>query len=285
MAREWGFGDNGRKAKKRSKTAERLRRNKKRSDDFDEGFDVAPKGDDFDLADLVVKKQKPAASLLEVEENKALNQVKMDVPTSTSTSSSSSNNRGPDALSLADEKREAKILKIDVEKKEETTTVGRMEGESKKAFNKRMKNETKRIIRNEKHQDNRNPEKKQRKKDFMNQKKKKKKAGKHSTRVADDDDYDVDDFRNGDDDFGGLITGERVAQQVAFGEQAQRPPVFKILPRGATPKNKANIKRKPGMSAEQQHAEQRSMEQMRAKVQAQYALIKQQRKRDGDFHL
>jgi len=32
-------------------------------------------------------------------------------------------------------------------------------------------------------------------------------------------------------------------------------------------------------------AEQRAMEKMRLKVQAQYALIKARRKREGDFHL
>merc|ERR1711976_903387 len=79
----------------------------------------------------------------------------------------------------------------------------------------------------------------------------------------------------------------------ALNDQVERPPIFNLLPRGADKlsrkkKSLAQIKdddakRKRGMDEDQIAAEQNAMEIMRRKVQAQYALVKQQRKKGWRF--
>ena len=97
-----------------------------------------------------------------------------------------------------------------------------------------------------------------------------------------------------------LWTGEQAvaerarATQVHFGEQAERPPVFHQLPRGAK-KSKGNVTttttttgKRPGSTLQREEdieAERQAMDLMRRKVQAQYAAIKAKRKQAGDFHL
>ena len=273
MMNAWGEGSNGQRPKKRSLTAQKQRSKRKRGafsqDDSEDGFDKPPSGkDDFDIHDLVgsLKRENPVDLLKESSgENKA-KKLKVEVAA------------GPqEALSLEKETREAKFLKVSLEKKKETLVAPRMDGESKRAFYKRMQTETRRAIRNEKIEETGNPEKKERKKEFLKLKKKKKKKG----AVSNEDDFDGSRRYNSDDDSNVLITGERAAaaQKVAFGDQVERPPSFQVLPRGATAKKsmssgKSNVR----MSDAQQQAEQRSMEKMREMVQARYALIKAKRK-------
>ena len=278
MMNAWGEGDNGQRTKKRSLTAQKLQRSKRRNRDSSQDndnshdgfhFDRPPSGkDDFDIHDLVgsLKPEKPVDLLKEsIEEIKAKKR-KVEVAV------------GPqEALSLEKETRDAKVLKITLKKKQETLVAPRMEGESKRAFYKRMQNETRRAIRNEKIEETGNPEKKERKKEFLKNKKKKKNKG------AGSKEGETDGSRrySSDDDSNVLVTGERAAaaQKVAFGDQVERPPSFQVLPRGATAKKSLSSgKSNSGMSNAQQHAEQRSMEKMREMVQARYALIKAQRK-------
>jgi hypothetical protein len=289
MVDVWGEGNNGRVAKKRSRTSEKLRFNRKRkgTEEVRDGFDEPPGEDEFDMNDLVgsLKKQEVVNLLKEEDNVEKVKEIGVEKPSIKAPTTEVAANP-KHALSLADDLKEAKILKIDPNKKEATTVAGRMEGESKKAFYRRMKSETKRAIRDESIIDNTNPEKKQRKKDFMKAKKQKKRKG----GSAGYDDEDGQRYDDDDDDLDILMTGERAVQQIAFSNQTQveRPPTFHILPRGCTPKKaKAQIAFKPntGMSHEQQHAEQRSMEKMREKVQARYAIMKAQRKKDHDFHL
>lgn len=273
----WGLGDNGRKAKKRSKTAERLRANKrKRNVDEGDPFDLPPHGEDeFDMADLVgsVKKEKTTT-----EENDVVSTViKTCAPSAK-----------PEKAPKDDENvQSSKLLKIDkqIEKKlNEAPEVKRMPGESKKAFDRRIKAETRMIIK-EQRVNNRNPEKKQRKKEFLTNKKKKKNgdvAGRSSTsNNADDSDAEIDD------DF---VTGEQAAayrdqeSTVPFGVQAERPPSFKQLPRGAVEKKRPSGQTKLSENSDIE-AEKKTMELMRRKIQAQYAAIKLQRRQRGDFHL
>jgi hypothetical protein len=279
MTNMWGEGNNGQHAKKRSLTSQKMRSKRKRGafseqQESDAGFDLPPSGrDDFDIHDLVgsLKKEKPEEILKEDAVENQAKRLKVEVAA------------GPQqALSLEKETREAKVLKINLEKKKEPLVAPRMEGESKKAFYKRMQTETKRAIRNEKIEETSNPEKKQKKKEFLKLKKQKKKKGGN---IA-----DGELNRSGygrDDEYDGLVTGERaVAQKVAFGDQVERPPTFQVLPRGATAKkSNSSGKSNNGMSNAQQHAEQRSMEKMREMVQARYALIKAQRKQGikGNF--
>jgi hypothetical protein len=273
MTDMWGEGNNGQRAKKRSLTSQKLRSKRKRgafSEQQEEtGFDLPPSGkDDFDIHDLVgsLKKEKPEEVLKEdAVDRQANKRLRVEVAA------------GPQqALSLDKETREAKILKINLNQKKEQLVVPRMDGESKKAFYKRMQTEVKRAIRNEKIEETSNPEKKQRKKEFLKLKKQKKKKG----RNIEDGEMNKSGYGS-ENEFNGLVTGERAAavQKVAFGEQVERPPTFQVLPRGATAK-KSNTggKSNNSMSSAQQHAEQRSMEKMREMVQARYALIKAQTK-------
>lgn len=274
----WGLGDNGRKTKKRSKTAEKLRAKKrKRQVDDENPFDLPPEGeDDFDLADLVgsVKKEKNV-----VEENDSVpNPIKTVIPSA----------KLEKAAKEDEHLQNSKLLKIDkqLEKKlNEAPEVKRLPGESKKAFDRRIKAETRMIIK-EQRINNRNPEKKQRKKEFLNNKKKKKSeamAKSPAIKNISDDDSDVDI----DDDF---VTGEQAAAYraeenvVPFNAQAERPPSFKHLPRGAIERKRPNGQTKLSEEADIE-AEKMAMELIRRKVQAQYTAIKLQRRQRGDFHL
>lgn len=290
MTDVWGMGDDGRRPKKRSKTSIALRKKRKRPVPNDE-FDVPPTGgDDFDLNDLlVVKKIKPAANELLDEKPKKMTTEKTVVP-----SVPVANHNGSDSDDLKtreivpdpmlEEKRAARILKIepqqDAHKKKKAHKVERFPGESRKAFQKRCKSETRRLIKNEKLQEH-NPEKRQRKKEFLNKKKKAKKASRQNEDSHDDDyDYQLQrNQRNQESSNDGFITGEQAVARAALGDQVERPPVFLQLPRGAKAK----------MTAKKQDGKGRGvsieMENMRRKVQAQYALVKAKRRKEGDFHL
>lgn len=282
----WGLGDDGRKAKKRSRRSEQLRAGRKkreRSEDED-GFDLPVKRDEFDMKDLLgsVKKQKLSNPMKDDHADKdsalfSANRVVVNGNVATIPKTDE------------DEKKVARLLNVrsqvkkEIEKKE-AKKHARMEGESKNAYTKRTKAETRQIIKQT--TETKNQEKKQKKKEFLNNKKKNKKKGSAS--------YDTADERDGRGGGNGgesdtLITGERaiaMVDEVRFGEQAERPPVFRQLPRGA--KSKESTKKestKTGMTDEQVAAERNAMELMRRKIQAQYAAIKLKRRRDGDFHL
>ena len=304
----WGLGDNGRKAKKRSRRSEQLRASRdskrKRSENggsqhtIDKGFDLPPSGkkDEFDMKDLVgsIKKQK------------MVNPLQDDPPVSTGTS----NNKDDFLFAVnkvqvngnvasipkddADEKKASRILKVQSQVENEVAKTeakkhARMEGESKNAYNKRTRAETRQIIKQTSAKQN--PEKKQKKKEFLNNKKKNKKKGGYSDTGDEYGDNNYNDYGDGNGDT--LITGERaiaMVDEVRFGEQAERPPVFRHLPRGAKVQDKAppttKISQKTkGMSPEDVEAESRNMELIRRKVQAQYNVMKLKRRRAGDFHL
>lgn len=245
----WGLGDNGRRSRKRSRTAENLRAKRKRTSVDD--FDAPPEADDFDMADLVgsLKKEK----------------VPVVAPIQPAAKAERVSTNLPAPLPEDKEEKEAKrLLKLDqqVDQKKEKYVPGRMEGESKNAFRKRVKVETREIIKETKSQRTVTTEKRQRKKEFLNNKKKRKKGGSGMEDASDDETSD----------------------HVAFGEQAERPPIFRQVPRGATKKEKktsdATGKKR---SQEDIEAEQRNMEAIRMKVQAQYAEVR--RNRGSGFHL
>ena len=268
--RVWGLTDSGRKAKKRSLVAQRMQtlKHKRRNGDnrADDGFDLPPtEEDEFDAATLVVQKTTKPLTLDDVEgRTQTPREAEME------------------------EKRINKMLKIDAQvepKKQPVATPEKMAGESKNAYRKRVQAETRQIIKDTK-QSKRNPQKKQKKKEFLKNKKLKKKGGAASTNASDEQ-YD-----ESDDD---VVTAEKTVDARAlmapkFGEQAERPPEFKLLPRGAAKKNATsssqvgnNSKKRKSMDDDEVLAEQKAMELMRRKVQAQYALVRQ--KRRGQFHL
>lgn len=268
----WGLGDNGRKAKKRSRKAELMRKKKKRrtsDDDDDDGFDLPPTNkDEFDLADLVgsVKKEKQKNLMADASEESAYKIALKGNVVATLPKTD------------ADEKKVARMLNLESQLKEKVNkkvaeSHARMEGESKRAYARRTKVETRQIIQKSAVI---NPEKRLKKNEFLKQKKNKKKGS-----------HDITTSVDNGSDGGSFITGERAVAEVRFGEQAERPPTFKAFPRGAKAKDQKSksASKSKGMTNAQVAAENNAMELMRRKVQAQYASIKAKRKRAGDFHL
>eukprot|EP00977_Amphora_coffeiformis_P001094 scaffold227_cov165-Amphora_coffeaeformis.AAC.7 len=269
--RVWGLTDSGRKAKKRSLVAQKMQAQKQKrrkgEKKVDDGFDLPPtEEDEFDSTTFEVQKKTKPLSLDDVE-GRTLSQREAEI----------------------EEKRINKMLKIDAQvepKKQPVAVPEKMPGEGKNAYRKRVQAETRQIIKDSK-QSKRNPHKKQKKKEFLSNKKLKKKGGAVLANASDEP-YD-----DSDDD---LVTAEKTVAARAlmaprFGEQAERPPEFKSLPRGAPKKNAASSaqhegnkgKKRKSMDDEEVLAEQQAMELMRRKVQAQYALVRQ--KRRGQFHL
>jgi len=310
----WGLGDSGRKAKKRSLTSQKLRSMRKKSGakmTTKAEFDVAPESDDFDLADLVgsLKREKCSFEEEQLLQQRtpvaALTVARNKNVTVAAAAAALSNSKATPQSSL-EEKEEQKLMnkvKQQVEPKPASLMAaeGRLPGESKRAYNKRVKLETRQIIQRSSRLEH-NPEKRQKKKDFLNNKKKK---NKRKRAAWDDDDADDDvPEQNGDNHrfelegtsagtstTGQLLTGEQAvaararATQVRFGEQAERPPVFAQLPRGASKKQQPPASSSSKKKEEQIEAERQAMDRMRRKVQAQYAEIKAKRKQNGDFHL
>lgn len=317
----WGLGDNGRKAKKRSLKAKKLHAKKnlhrKKSAGFDDGgFDVPPtEGDEFDMADLIgsIKKK--------TDESKELLGVNLSSSATSkavSSSSSSDANTETDASTNKDdnkktkdefydqvltstgnvaniprtdedEKKVERMLRVDEQmeqnsEKEKQLNHGRMEGESKRAYAKRTRAETRQIIK-QSTTTPKNHEKLQKKKEFLKAKKKskKRKGGTYSF-----DGYGDSNGAAYDDDEKGN-TNQQSEAPVRFGEQAERPPVFRQIPRGAKAKKSNTVTiskgKSQGMTEHQVEAEKDAMELMRRRVQAQYKAIKSKRKNAGDFHL
>lgn len=222
--------------------------------------------------------------------------------------------------------RAAKLLKMDpktgksISKQSinQTTIEGRREGESMNAFNRRLKEETVKALADN-YKKSRGGEtttgsgtnvgedgkmtKSQRRKEYSKMRKRKKKGkgnyvvdpeGVGSGGASGLSKYDNDD---------GFVTGENA---VSFLEQAERPPIFNQLPRGAHKKLKLKMKgvkdddddcdgdgdgrkkRKKTMNEGTIKKEQDAMEVMRRKVQAQYAIMKakrRQKEQGPSFHL
>ena len=256
----WGLGDNGRKPKKRSLVAQRLqarklkRRNGMKRDD--EGFDLPPQDeDDFDTGTFVVQKKTKPLSLEDVEAA-----VVQQSPRE----------------AKKEESRINKLLKIDAQV---VPVPEKLPGESKGAYRKRVHAETRQII-NETKQSKRSGKKKEKKKEFLRNKKLKKRG---LVSVSGDGNEDNgSDYDDLDKNAGPSFDAPK------FGEQAERPPEFRALPRGAArkqpdPRKTASTKKRKSMDDDDVAAEQQAMQAMRKKVQAQYALVRQ--KRRGEFHL
>jgi len=300
----WGTTGSGRRAKKRSQTATELQRRKlKRREGRSNvsgdngGFDLAPPGkDDFEISDLLgsVKKEKKRKLDAGIE---------------------GSSQKAPSAAASSSVSR-ATIPQTDIEEKDmrrvvlggatgsksglASKSLSRAEGESVKKFLKRADEDTLRIMKKQGTGNERaNPEKAERKKQFLKQKKLKKRGGHAQQQSLVENDHKESDNEEHVDQ---LITGER-AVAAALLDPAERPPEFQFVPKGAQRKKvvipkalmqdineindgnkKKNGKRK--MDETKIAAEQQEMEAMREKVKAQYRLMREKRRRDGDkFHL
>lgn len=263
----WGFGDNGARPKKRSRTAEKLRQQKinglvkrmkdptaranyKSLDQQRRGMNCPPSDneDEFDIADIQgsLKRQMPECSIV-CAPDAALPPVKC----------TASNHMPHDALEMTEAKESAKLLKVDVATKKPKYET-RRKNESKRSYTRRVRDETTCIIKQTKMAEL-NHAKRKRKKEFLNKRKKGKRPAKGS---------DGHHFLQID--------------AVPFGHQVQRPPNLKSLPRGASLRTKKTNTSKREMNVE---AEQENLERMRQRVQEQYAIIKAKRKKAGEFHL
>ena len=323
----WGLGDSGRKPKKRSLASMKLRaqRNKK-IPDARENFDlVCEEGDDFDLKDLVgsLKKEQqpievtaftstsyssttiesatlpeqPSATDSATNTPSIKNESSVAIQTNENSKSATSVSKDLKSIATDDEKLHKKFEAQVVPKKSTIVkSEGRMIGESKNAYSKRVKQETRQIIQRANQQAH-NPEKRLKKKEFLTMKKKMGTSKKRKNKFLDSNDDDDDDaFQMDDDDLhhesDKLLTGEQAvaararATRVQFGEQAERPPNFTQLPRGANDKKLKQQKLSSKIKTQQDiDAEALAMEVIRRKVQAQYAEVKARRRQNGDFHL
>ena len=318
----WG-SINTQKAKKRSQTSERLRqkRNKKRCKTEEEAISI---NDDFDLNDLVGSLKKQSAK----DQLAQLSGCTMTYKSSVATKSN--DNAKPNAtvtasqIKVGNQTLNVSIPKSDREERQMVKRLGkskesgsmekkamqkRQEGESMRAFHRRLKDETAMALaadyKQNKHSRTSNKSgkdngqdndgvlsKSQRRKDFLNRKKRKKRIRSESQMELPDEEEEVMARRNQGGDVDGFITGEAAIARASFLDQVEQPPTFAQLPRGATKKPNGKVRCKDFESKSNSHteesirAEQNAMEAMRRKVQAQYALLKQKRKDQGvSFHL
>lgn len=300
MVGVWGLGDNGRRAKKRSQKAERMharknkiKKNSKNKFLDDGGFDAPPIGkDEFDMADLVgsIKRQKVETmnilgentSSTTTNSNSVASSIKKVANESYDRIVTSTGNIANIPKSDQDETKVTRLLRLDKQderKAELEKRHARMDGESKRAYAKRVRAETREIIKNS--TTIRNHEKLQKKKEFLKNKKSKKRKGGTSFYNDNESTNDGPSYKaNGD--------GDSFQEDVpVFGEQAERPPIFRQIPRGAKSKETKSKSVKPvqGMSEDQIESERKAMDLMRRRIHAQYKAIKSKRRDDGDFHL
>jgi hypothetical protein len=332
----WGLVDSGRKPKKRSRTSIKLRaqRNKKQPSlaDGKGYFDLACNDvDDFDMKDLVgtLKKESNPTEMASFTATSSMVTHATDslqpmepINTTILASSTVQISTAPavslplpqsnvstaiPSMDLEEEKLHKKLKKQVEPKVPVVASEGRMPGETKRAYSKRVKIETRQIIQRA-NQLERNPEKRQKKKEFLTLKKKggrKRKISSTRDGYNSDDEYandrnkdiapfdetEKDDYGNTDTSRPKLLTGEQAlaardrATRVQFGEQADRPPVFRVLPRGASKLKKKSSTTELTKTPFEIKSEQLAMDLMRRKVQAQYATIKARRRVNGDFHL
>lgn len=318
----WGLGDNGRRPKKRSQKAERMHAKKNKFIDEkklkkkvdDGGFDMPPmENDEFDMADLTgsIKRQKVETN--NILASYTISTTNDNVGSSSKTSNHNNNNdngatnESYDKIVTStgivanipktdqDENKVTRLLRLDTQEEQKSEKAkqlshARMVGESKRAYAKRTRAETRKIIKQS--TKTINHEKLQRKKEFLKLKKKnKKRKGGGSYSLNGDGNNEITyDYTSNNDKHG--IDGDcsHYDAAVRFGEQALRPPTFRQIPRGA--KRKVNTKsqaekstKSEFISNDQIKAERDAMELMRRRVQARYKAMKSNRKDAGDFHL
>lgn len=304
----WGETES-RKRKKKSATAEKfhrkkLKRRNNNNESFEEGFDMPPSGkDDFDLSNLIVRKggnfkaegtvksKRTSASL------KGLSSSSFAKPSAKVTKDSVQvgNQAIPCHIPESDkeERQFSRLLNIDPKsgathrskKKSAITTLeGRKEGESFTAFKKRLREETKMALIEDKLKtrkmnipDDETLSKAQRRKNYLNMKKKKKKGSALTHNSVEEIGLDEGEVINRTEQFSSVPS---------FLDQVEQPPIFKQLPRGSEKKPSGKrTSHKSDTNESKIRAEQNSMEALRREVQTQYSIIKAKRKKGRNFHL
>lgn len=314
----WG-SNNGRSStkKKRSQIAEKLKEKKlkrKHKNGFDgvddSGYDLPPSGkDEFDLSDPDFK----------VKKVKTQSVIKDDISSSMGSKSTSKTTTTPVPSATittgnqvkigntivsctipkddVEERRAAKSLLVDTKsgksKSENTNTIKkRQEGESMRAFNRRLREQTRLALAQDLKQrasnidinksgdgDGQPTGKKEKRKEYMKLKKLKKKKGVEN---VDESATEENEFHQGD--HNSLTDQNDDSVLPSFLDQVEAPPSFNQLPRHAK-KKKSTDKKHVGMDEKSIKAEQDAMEAMRRKIQAQYSIIKAKRRQEGSFHL
>mmetsp|Transcript_24075 Transcript_24075/g.29650 ORF Transcript_24075/g.29650 Transcript_24075/m.29650 type:complete len:356 (-) Transcript_24075:2169-3236(-) len=248
----------------------------------------------------------PTQSVLEQKPSALITNDKVKIGNNVVTCSIPQNDR--------EERSIAKMLNIDIKTgnviKQKNSSVatngrkmiqGRKEGESMRSFNKRLKEETQMALaedfkKSSRKNTNNQPgkeecaDKAERRKEFMKKKKLKKKGASiaYSHQVYDQD-IQRDKIKHARNELEIYQEDETEASVPSFLDQVEQPPIFNLLPRGAQKKAKLKNRGKDdnhckNMDEKLIKAEQNAMEIMRRKVQAQYALIKAQRRKEGSFH-
>ena len=281
---------NIRRVKKRSKTAQKLKDQKNKrfrgQKSEDDGFDLPPGGEDeFDMSDLMgsVKTQKSKSDDLLKGRNPILDNVV-------------SKSSGDDVLSSKPERIDARGIKQSSSVSKQPINQGSSSNQSKKKAAATVASSsgskgleitaytsTREIIAacsNPKSQqqgvDGTNS-KQAKRKAFFQQKKLKKK----NKRTRDDEAED-DDFNN--PGRNSISAGKPSNQsRCAIDDQVERPPIFSTLPRGAaSKKKKSNVTDKnegQDEKADRIRKEQQNLEAMRQRVMAQYAILRESRRR------
>ena len=187
----WGLNGDGRKAKKKSQTV-LIQRAKRKHKSQAPVLDAAYEKDDFDLNDLVgsLKKEEPvkleaAATVSSSTTATATTSGRsQSIPSkeqgsvardSQEQTQSKKDSQQPDFDPEVEEEKLLRQLKLDAQQTPDNSIVksgGRLPGESKKAYHRRVLAETRQIIKNTRMEQH-NPENRQRKKEFLNNKKRK----------------------------------------------------------------------------------------------------------------
>lgn len=243
---EWGT-EEAVKKKKRSRTAQRLKPNRKHDD-----RNLAPEEaeDEFDLKTFEVKSirklENPLSSPKYEEERGKKNEGSVAIRNDVAF-------EHPDDEQLF--RQISKQMKQD-EKKKWKQDMARKRGESNRAFRRRLHRETSSFIQHGK-ASVRSEEKKEKKKQYLTEKKQKKKR-KHSGSAP--------SIGTIDSNPTGMDDEQANPEPFVFGDCVERPPVFSHLPRGASQKIRT---RAQGPD---------SIETLREEVQKQYSLLRQRRR-------
>lgn len=245
-ASPWGIllvhNQEQRKMKKRSRTSEKLRAQRGRPSVRRDDFDAPPSDheDDFDLKDVVgsLKKKAPPKEAEESDRSSTVKNFNDEVnqpnaiTNGTESSASASIGKPSEPSTTAQPSQEfleeQLFVKTIATASKNNPTYSRQEHESKKEYKERIKALTRPLMKKTTSSsvstslEASNSSKKQRRKEFLQNKKRSKK------RKA----YDVNASEFDDDDI------EYKDETPAFGEQADRPPIFLQLPRGAHKKKR-----------------------------------------------
>lgn len=264
---------------------------KSRTGDKSTFFDLPPDDieDEFDLSTLTVRRNENTSQNLKTQTREIVGSSShIPLQHAKQTFVGEEANR-----ELQQELKTSRLLKIgsiskqSSYKNEDRTTQkvhGRLEGESMKAFTRRINQETAMILKESLTQQNggvsrlkqMNPMKYEKKIQHLNKKKEKKRQ--MATLLVKQQRLSMEHEGASTDET--LITGEYASRQAAslLHDQVERPPTFSVLPRGAKLLPSKSNNKDGFLSNVKSSNISKELEQYRARVQAQYALIKERKR-------